>query len=196
MEESKRTRRTAVAARSAILRAAEREFAEFGTAGARIDRIAKSAQASKERLYAYFGDKNALFIEVWEAVMVRVQTVVEFDAFDLPGYAERMVLHYFAHPEDLRMVSWARLEGPGAASMGNDVIAARYEEKRESVLAAQRAGVVDASWDPDVLMQLVSAATTYWAEDLFSTRPQTRAAQQEAANNASKAVGRLVAPNR
>ena len=39
------------------------------THGARIDRIAKAAAASKERLYAHFTDKEALFRSVAGADM-------------------------------------------------------------------------------------------------------------------------------
>ena len=46
--------------RDVIIDAARAEFAQYGLAGSRIDRIAKSANASKERLYAHFGDKEAL----------------------------------------------------------------------------------------------------------------------------------------
>jgi AcrR family transcriptional regulator len=53
--------------RGEILEAARTEFAKYGLAGPRIDRIARNAQASKERLYAHFGDKEALFREVFAA---------------------------------------------------------------------------------------------------------------------------------
>ena len=56
--------RTTTELRDEILAAARAEFARCGLAGARIDRIAKSAKASKERLYAHFSDKEALFREV------------------------------------------------------------------------------------------------------------------------------------
>ena len=37
------------------------EFALHGVDGARINRIAERARAGKERIYAWFGDKDALF---------------------------------------------------------------------------------------------------------------------------------------
>jgi len=55
-----------LATRMRIFEAARIEFAEHGLAGARVDRIAAAAQASKERLYAYFGDKRSLFIATIE----------------------------------------------------------------------------------------------------------------------------------
>ncbi|WP_373310185.1 helix-turn-helix domain-containing protein, partial [Streptomyces purpurascens] len=43
-----------------MLAAAMEEFAGHGIAGARVDRIAKLAKTSKERVYAYFRSKDAL----------------------------------------------------------------------------------------------------------------------------------------
>jgi TetR/AcrR family transcriptional regulator len=46
--------------RAAILRAAAREFAEYGIAGARTDAIAREAKVNKALLYYYFKDKETL----------------------------------------------------------------------------------------------------------------------------------------
>jgi AcrR family transcriptional regulator len=77
----------------------------------RIDRIARTAQASKERIYAHFRDKETLFREVlatdsaefFRAISLRRGTVPDFvgDVYDLAR----------EHPEHLRMITWARLEG-------------------------------------------------------------------------------------
>ena len=47
--------------RAAILRAAVREFAERGIAGARTDSIARAAHVNKALLYYYFQDKETLY---------------------------------------------------------------------------------------------------------------------------------------
>src|SRR5271169_3641258 len=47
--------------RAAILKAAAREFAELGIAGARTDAIAREAQVNKALLYYYFKDKETLY---------------------------------------------------------------------------------------------------------------------------------------
>jgi TetR/AcrR family transcriptional regulator len=47
--------------RAAILRAAIREFAREGAAGARTDAIARAAKVNKALLYYYFHDKEALY---------------------------------------------------------------------------------------------------------------------------------------
>lgn len=45
----------------AILTAAETEFADKGFWGARVDEIAANANINKRMIYAYFGDKEALY---------------------------------------------------------------------------------------------------------------------------------------
>ena len=47
--------------RAAILRAAAKEFAELGIAGARTDAIAREAKVNKALLYYYFTDKETLY---------------------------------------------------------------------------------------------------------------------------------------
>src|SRR5206468_2856222 len=50
--------------REKILAAAFTEFAGHGLAGARVDRIARSAGINKRMLYHYFGAKESLFRHV------------------------------------------------------------------------------------------------------------------------------------
>ena len=57
------------ATRARIFAAATEEFAAYGIAGARIDRIAQNARANKQLIYAYFGDKAELFAHVLEQKM-------------------------------------------------------------------------------------------------------------------------------
>lgn len=68
--------------RAAILRAAVAEFAEFGIAGARIDRIARAARVNKALLYYYFKDKDALYEAVLDHVFggLRERVMPVFDS--------------------------------------------------------------------------------------------------------------------
>ena len=50
--------------KAAILLAAEAEFAAKGFFGARVDEIAAKADINKRMIYAYFGDKEALYNQV------------------------------------------------------------------------------------------------------------------------------------
>lgn len=55
-----------VPARERLLMAALREFGEKGFAGARVDTITREANANKQLVYHYFGNKEALFERVLE----------------------------------------------------------------------------------------------------------------------------------
>src|SRR6266540_4352767 len=67
--------RDATATAKRILKSAIAEFAAHGYAGARIDAIARRADANMRMLYHYFGSKNALYVKVLEAVFddIRLQ---------------------------------------------------------------------------------------------------------------------------
>lgn len=68
LKRRKRTRRDPQLMRALILTAARDEFVEHGLSGARVDRIATRAQAAKNLIYYYFGDKEALFLAVIEEI--------------------------------------------------------------------------------------------------------------------------------
>ena len=187
--------RTTSELRDTILDAARSEFAQYGLAGARIDRIAKAAEASKERLYAHFRDKEALFrsvvatdaAEFFAAVTLRPDAIPEFvgDIYDLAC----------RRPEHLRMMTWANLEG---FALGPPPI-----EDPESVLArdirtieaAQAAGHVDASWQPMDLLVLLFGVALARAQsphpDAVTADPAIIAARRAAAIEAAR---RIVAP--
>ena len=76
--------------KSRILEAAFREFAEYGVAGARVDRIAKSAACNKNLIYVYFGSKEALFASVLDRHLSEAYAGLPFTPDDLPGYARRV----------------------------------------------------------------------------------------------------------
>lgn len=65
---AKPVRRDAERTRRNILAAAVVEFTAKGLAGARVDAIAKRAKANKRMLYAYFGNKEALWLAALESV--------------------------------------------------------------------------------------------------------------------------------
>lgn len=67
--------------RAAILRAAAREFAEHGIAGARTDSIAREARVNKALLYYYFHDKEALYSAVLDETFAGLKNTV-FQALD------------------------------------------------------------------------------------------------------------------
>jgi AcrR family transcriptional regulator len=181
--------------RGEILAAARAEFAQYGLAGARIDRISKSANASKERLYAHFGDKAALFrlvvatdgAEFFSSLTMRPDAVADFagDVFDL---ARRL-------PEHLRMLNWARLEGitlDDPRSSGHDIPG----RELRAIEAAQNAGYVDTRWQPGELLVMLFGLGMAWAHG-----PPENDLVDDGADAASRraavieAAARIIAPS-
>src|SRR3984893_5074776 len=64
------------ASRAAILRAAAKEFAEHGIAGARTDAIAREARVNKALLYYYFKDKETLYGAVLDKAYAGLKATV------------------------------------------------------------------------------------------------------------------------
>src|SRR6185437_698382 len=83
--------------RAAILKAAVREFAREGVAGARTDAIARFAGVNKALLYYYFKDKEALYEAVLDEVFSGVRLAIK-DALsqNLPP-RERLKAYVGAH---------------------------------------------------------------------------------------------------
>ncbi|MEU3626685.1 TetR family transcriptional regulator [Amycolatopsis coloradensis] len=136
-----------------LLDAATSEFATYGIAGARVDRIAKNAGANKALIYAYFCSKEYLFeMVVREQVDLAIKSV-PITPDDLPGYAGRLFDRYLEHPEVLRLIGWLRLE-QGFDAMPEAERRA-YADKVAAIKEAQRAGSVPDHFDAEELLSLV-----------------------------------------
>ena len=188
--------RSGEATRERILAAATAEFARFGIAGARVDRIAGEARANKAQLYAFFGSKDALFETVFAAQLDGIVNAVPIDAADLPGYAVRLYDEYLAHPELVRLATWARLERRPTGHLTAD--ADRLDAaKLAAVAAAQRAGHVDAALTPFEVLTTVIALSMTWspASTTFTATADDAAADHERRRTVLRTlVGRAFAP--
>lgn len=150
------------ATRARILAAATSEFAQFGIAGARVDRIAANARANKAQLYTFFGSKDSLFEAVFAASLDGIVNAVPIDASDLPGYAVRLYNEYLENPELVRLATWARLERrpTGHLTANADDLDA---SKLASIQRAQDAGQVDSSFTPFEVLTTVIAISMTWS---------------------------------
>ena len=143
------------------MKAATEEFATYGIAGARIDRVANQAAASKERIYAYFGNKEQLFDAVFGNYIRASLDEVNFDANDLPAYAGRMFDHFADGPERLRLSTWYRLERPDGIGLQSVIDA--NDLRVRAIAAAQDAGTISSAFTPIELLALIQALSTSWA---------------------------------
>ncbi|MFB7948863.1 TetR family transcriptional regulator [Kitasatospora phosalacinea] len=164
--------------RDRIVAAATAEFARHGIAGARIERIAKAARTSKERLYAYFRSKEELYATVAAAELTAVAEATRLDPTDLPAYAGRLHDYFSAHPDRLRLMSWGRLELPPGPDTADDPVRATVQHKTEQLRLAQQAGHLDPSWDPLDVLVLLNQLATAWAgqPEFLPTDEEPRAA--------------------
>lgn len=189
-----RARRSAEESRAAILDAAEREFAEYGISGGRVDRIALQAKASKERLYSYFGDKNGLLTEILEVMCDRMSAAIVLDGDDLPGYASELTEYFLSHPSDLRLCTWARLEPASAAGSVALVPRTAINRRIAEIVRAQNAGTVTDCVDAATLLQMITSIATFWADETYQPQPKSARARARCREQAAQAVARLVAP--
>jgi AcrR family transcriptional regulator len=145
--------------RKRLLAAATKEFAQYGIAGARVDRIAEAAGANKQAIYAYFGSKESLFDAVYDAMVVQTMEEVPIDAYDLPGYVGRLYDRYRRHPEVLRIATWYAMErgidAPHPSSLRSS------KAKTAKIREAQKAGAITTDFTPeDILVLILNLSTT------------------------------------
>lgn len=83
--------------RAAILKAAVKEFAREGVAGARTDAIARSAGVNKALLYYYFKDKESLYDAVLDDVFSGVRTAIHHALSQHLPPREKLTRYICAH---------------------------------------------------------------------------------------------------
>lgn len=168
--------------RQRIVAAAREEFARYGIAGARVDRIAKQARTSKERVYAYFRSKEALYAHVAERELAALAEATQMDPADLPGYAGILFDHFTARPDHYRLITWGRLELTESATNPTGPLQATIARKLDQLRDAQRAGLLDPNWDPVDVLALINQIATTWAG-----QPEIGAAADQAATPSAAA---------
>jgi AcrR family transcriptional regulator len=154
--------RDADATRRRLLDAAAEEFAAFGIAGARVDRIAVAAASNKAQIYHYFGNKDGLFEAVFHDLVVTTLRDSPIDATDLPEYAGRLFDGYVARPHVQRLATWYRLERAGTQDP-IDIIAESNAAKVDAIAKAQADGALTDRWSAVDLLGLVLQISGLWS---------------------------------
>lgn len=151
----------AQATRQRLLDAASREFAAYGIAGARVDRIAAAARSNKAQIYHYFESKDGLFDAVFNTLVADTVREVPFDVDDLPGYAGRLFDGYETHPDVPRLATWYRLERAGSQAPLESIITSN-RRKIDEIEQAQRDGLLTTRYTPVDLLALVVHLASLW----------------------------------
>jgi AcrR family transcriptional regulator len=169
----------AEATKERILAAALAEFSAHGIAGARVDRIARTAGCNKNLIYIYFEDKESLFETVLRQHLMRIHQEQPFTPDDLPGYAAKVFDWAMANPDRMRLLAWSALEQQASGQ------AERVEALSAKIAAlaeAQNDRRVGTAFPPDfLLLAVLSLATAYSAAGQFGPSLTPKAAERPAA---------------
>ncbi|HYS37308.1 MAG TPA: TetR family transcriptional regulator [Pseudonocardiaceae bacterium] len=186
------------ATRRRLKEAATAEFAERGPDGTTMRRIAERAGINKERLYNYFGDKQALFATVLTDELDKLAAAVPGNAMsfeDIGEFAGHTFDYHAAHPELARLLLW---EGLGSGPTADELNRSKhYEQKVQAVAAAQHDGLIDDDMDPAHLVFLLIALAAWWvsvpqlAHMLTGADPQDKAERARRRATVVKAARRL-----
>jgi AcrR family transcriptional regulator len=187
--------------RERILAAARAELISHGFAGARINRIAESAGTSKERIYAYFRDKEKLLDAVTQDRMLSQEQDVHFDASDLGSYVGALYDFYASHPDDIRVSHWIGLEAVNAALPDNNARVKLLRQRVAATLRAQQSGLIDPSWHPLTLISLLVSIARSWATAPLYARTLSAPSVSRASLSSNRAAAieaarRLLTPPR
>ncbi|MFD3872287.1 TetR/AcrR family transcriptional regulator [Streptomyces sp. NPDC058623] len=121
-----------------LLDAARQEFATYGIAGARVDRIAEQAAANKQRLYSYFGSKEQLFSKVlacaYQDLSERVPVPTTREG--LERYVGQVFDYHRRDPSLVRLLAWEGLHYGDAEIPGEEERHAYYLSKNEALCKA------------------------------------------------------------
>ncbi len=179
------------AKRRALLEAALAEFAEYGIAGARIDRLADRAGCSAGLVYTYFGSKEDLFNAVFDQVVVQATELFPISPDDLPEYAGALFDGQTAHPEVMRLATWHRLEQrEGRPTI--ETITKANQAKVNAIDQAQREGRISNRFTAAELLMLTINTASMWAlqnQEISDLGPRDHAARRA---TVVEAVRRLV----
>ena len=160
--------------REQILEAASVEFSQKGLHGARVDEIAKRAGVNKERLYAYFGDKEQLFRETLRASIAEIiaeeNQLLEQLASDPTRMTEAISEHYLSflerHPDFWRLLAWENLSGGAEAEALSGIRNETFEAMRQLYKQRQQLGIFQKKLSFETYIFTLSAVSFF----LFSNR--------------------------
>jgi len=153
--------RNAQATRERLIEAAAEEFAAYGFAGARVDRIAAAAQSNKAQIYHYFGSKDQLFEAVFDELVVRVTTEIPMTVDDLPGWAGRLFDGWRTIGYTERLMAWYRLERTDARPLIDSVVV-NHQGQATEIGKAQADGRLACSIPPTDLLNVIIAIAGMW----------------------------------
>lgn len=145
-------------ARERILRAATEEFAEFGFAGARINRIADAASVNKQLIYHYFDSKDGIYA----AVLGQMLTSMHYSV-DATSGIHQLMRRQIGDPDARRawsrMVAWEGLAGDRPVASAPERQES-IDRQVQSIMRLQREGQVATDVDARFVLATIYAIGT------------------------------------
>jgi AcrR family transcriptional regulator len=153
--------------RTAVLEAAEAEFAARGFSQGSLNTICREAGVSKGSLFQYFSDKADMYVHIAELASLRIRAAMEAeiaamhwqeDFFgSMETLVEAWVRYFYDNPRELAMTAAANLEPD---TLARTVVRAAVNRHYLSVLrpiveAAESAGQLRGGADVDALLSLL-----------------------------------------
>ena len=151
----------AEATRRRLITAAIEEFAAYGLAGGRVDRIAAAAKANKAQIYHYFGSKDQLFDAALAAIITEILADIPPDPSDIVAYAGQLFDSYEQRPEVRRMATWRRLERDDSHPPLEAMVQGTHA-LTHAIAEAQKAGKISDRFAPVDLLALVLVIAAMW----------------------------------
>ncbi|MDE4176292.1 TetR/AcrR family transcriptional regulator [Phaeobacter sp. PT47_59] len=157
--------------RADILRAARKEFAKHGLAGARVQNIVDQTQTSKRMIFYYFGDKEGLYRAVLEEAYRSVRAAeaeLDLDGFPPVEALQRLVEftfdHHQANEDFIRLVMIENIHN-GRHMIESESLSATNTPAIEQITriceAGKKAGVFRTDASPLTLHWQISAMSFF-----------------------------------
>lgn len=171
-------KRDSALTKESILRAATFEFCRNGLGGARVDAIAHRAKANMRLLYAYFGDKNGLYLAALEHVYAEIRAAeqqLNLDSLD-PALAMQELLDFTFtffqnHQDYIALINNENLQR-GKNLRKSDKITALTQPLVASIesilLRGEAAGVFRSGVDPVQLYVTITAFSYFHVSNRFT----------------------------
>jgi TetR/AcrR family transcriptional regulator len=150
--------------RERIRRAAVKEFSARGFAGARVERIARTAKVNIRMIYYFFDSKRGLLDDVLSEIFYRRKAWLGSDFDNIVDLLMTYFEGYAGDPESVRLLLWEALETPSEKASLLSNFADRQEivgQRIASLATMQKAGKVPARLDPRLLYLMLLALAIY-----------------------------------
>jgi AcrR family transcriptional regulator len=142
------------------------EFAQKGLAGARVDEIARRAEANKQLVYYYFGGKLGLYNEVLGHMIEESRQRIAAEA-SAATLAEkfRMMVDRGVESSGIRwqrLLAWEALEADTSEEFVREADrSGTWQRHITNVKAAQAAGEIDDRLDPELVALALVSVTVF-----------------------------------